>query len=137
MRQYPLKLDAWGISWDRYKELLHYCRQYDQMIARRDAIRGGFNDLRLTGLPHGSGVSDPTQRRAMAVEAISGQIADIEQSAIAANADIYRHILSNVTHGIPYEHLMCPCGRRQFYEARRKFFAVLDAKRESRTLGGS
>lgn len=136
MRNHPLKLDDFGISWDRYKELLHHCRQYDQLVARRNAIRAGFNDLRITGMPRGNQTSDPTAQRAVAVDAISGVISDIEQSAIAADSEIYQYILSNATRGIPYEHLICPCGRRQFYEARRRFFAILDRKRESRTLGG-
>lgn len=53
----------------------------------------------------------------------------IEQTAIAADPVIYPYILKSVTQGIKYEYMDAPCGRRQFYEARRVFFALLAEKR--------
>ena len=31
MREYAMKLDKLGISYDRYQELKHFCRQYDRL----------------------------------------------------------------------------------------------------------
>ncbi len=53
----------------------------------------------------------------------------IEQTAIEAESEIYPYILKNVTQGIKYEYMDVPCGRRQFYEARRVFFLLLAQKR--------
>lgn len=75
--------------------------QYDEK--RREAIEG--NALRRTDLEL------------------------IEQSAVEADPDIFPYILKNVTEGIPYEYMDVPCGRKQFYEARRVFFILLAQKR--------
>lgn len=53
----------------------------------------------------------------------------IEQTAIAADQVLYPYILKSVTQGIKYEYMDAPCGRRQFYEVRRIFFALLGEKR--------
>ena len=31
MREYAVRLKKLGISYDRYRELVHFCRQYDQL----------------------------------------------------------------------------------------------------------
>lgn len=49
----------------------------------------------------------------------------IEQAAIAADSDLCAYILRNVTRDEGITTLKPPCGRRQFYEARRKFFFLL------------
>lgn len=36
MRQRPMKMDAWGISFDAYKELYHFCQQYGEKKRRAD-----------------------------------------------------------------------------------------------------
>lgn len=53
----------------------------------------------------------------------------IEQTAIEADSELYQFIIKNVTEGIPWEYMEVPCGRRQFYEARRTFFVLLSKKR--------
>jgi len=50
----------------------------------------------------------------------------IEQAALLADSEIAPYILRNVTQGVPFHALMVPCGRRQFYEKRRRFFVELD-----------
>lgn len=130
MRRRPLKLGEWGISWERYMELSYYCRQYQQLLEQRDAIRAGFNDLRLTGQPRGNRTGDPTAQRAERAIAISRKLEDIELAAIQADGNLCAYILDNVARGIPYERLRCPCGRKQFYETRRRFFAILDERRK-------
>ena len=40
MREYAVKLGKMGISYDRYRELVHFCRQYDQLSEEsRELIR--------------------------------------------------------------------------------------------------
>lgn len=52
--------------------------------------------------------------------------AAIEEAARRAGAGLQRCIIRNVTEGVLYEEMPVPCGRRQFYAARRRFFAELD-----------
>ena len=53
----------------------------------------------------------------------------IEQTAIEANPYIAEFIIKNVTQGITYIYMNIPCSPNYFYKARRKFFDLLDKKR--------
>lgn len=53
----------------------------------------------------------------------------IEESAKEASPELYKYILQSVTQGTPYEYMDAPCGRNQFYNAKRKFFYRLSLKR--------
>ena len=125
MREYPLKLDRYGISRELYNELKWFCRQYPKKVAELGAIEGGFNDYTIDGLPRGSNTSSPTERRALLALSYREDTEAIEQSAIAADASLYQQIIDNVGRGVRYEDMAVPCGARQFYEARRKFFWIL------------
>lgn len=40
MREYAVRLEKIGISYDRYRELVHFCRQYDRLEeGARELIR--------------------------------------------------------------------------------------------------
>lgn len=41
MREYAVRLGKMGISYDRYRELVHFCRQYHQLaLPQRELIEG-------------------------------------------------------------------------------------------------
>ena len=128
MREYRLRLDEYGISGERYRELLHMCRQYDEMRRRLDRIRAGAEDPHASGSGAAGLVKDPTGNRAVraADSWCAARIHAIEQAAIAADPSLCRYILRNVTRGVSYERMDAPCGRRQFFEVRRRFFWELD-----------
>lgn len=128
MRDYPLKLSDYEIDGDLYRELLYFCRQHRKRVKELTAIRGGFNDVRARDMPRGSDTSDPTARRAERAMRLSRDVEAVEQAAIAADSGIYQFILKSVTEQMRYEYLPCPCGRRQFFEARRRFFWELANK---------
>jgi len=57
----------------------------------------------------------------------------IEQTALETDSSIYQSLLINITTGATYEQIIACgikilCGRRQFYEKRKKFFWILDSK---------
>lgn len=80
-------------------------------------------------MPHGKGnVSNPTEQQALKNTKCLGNILMIEQTCKEADSAIWKYLLMNVTEGTVYEHMNPPCGRRQFYESRRKFFYILDLK---------
>lgn len=132
MREYTLRLDGYGISGDRYKELLYMCRQYDEMRRRLDRIRAGADEPRPSGGGARGGVKDPTgSRAARAADSwCAARIHAIEQAAVAADPAVCRYILRNVTRGVSYDQMAAaariPCGREAFYTLRRKFFWLLD-----------
>ncbi len=124
-----LKLQKYGLSKNKYRELKNFCLQYREMIAEKNSYYG-ISAVRLTGVPGTGGISDPTFNVAARVEKLARDIRMIEQAAIEADASIWKYIIYNVADEIPYEKLdKPPCGRRQFYEARRKFFYLLSLKK--------
>ena len=145
----PLKLDAWGISWEEYKELTYFCLQYEQK--KREAA--ALLTLKLstpvpeiyhkagkeygTFMPHGGNrISDPTAATAAKRDRLLGDVHMIEQAAMAAGRlkngySIYPSLLRAVTTRGGVQAAMTdtdtrpPCGKNEFYEARRKFFWIL------------
>lgn len=123
----PIKLDAWGISWEEYKELTYFCLQYEQK--KKDAaalltiristptpdIYHTERKLTLSNgqektikvphgvfLPHGSGrTSDPVAATAAKRDRLLGDVRMIEQAAKAAcdgeGEGIYPALLKAVT----------------------------------------
>lgn len=119
-------MDDWGISFDAYKELYHFCQQYGEKrraaadLLKPSAQSGG------DGMPHGKGgVSDPVSRAAIRREQLLGDVKMIEQAAIAADAELYPYILHAVTTKDGMRSIRPPCGERQFRAARRRFFYLL------------
>ena len=125
-----LALDQYNIDRNRYRELYYFCKQYRQYKKQLGAIRGGFNTSMGDGMPRAQGGhSDPTAMRAQKAELLQSKIDRIERACICACEDkpaIYPMLLINITDNIRYEDLDVPCARKQFYEARRKVFWILN-----------
>ncbi len=112
----------------RQRELKYICRQYDEMRARLGAIRGGFNDLRRDGQPRGTRTGDPTASAAERALKLRAKVDAVETALGALPPGMRGPVRRNVTRGVPYERLGAPCGRKQFFEARRLFFIELDRR---------
>lgn len=127
MRNYNLRLEEYGISKELYHELRYFCLQYPRKKEQLDTLRAGFNNFEQDGMPRGTDISNPTEKRAM--HTLEHQYREdlevIEQSAIMADAKIYSQLIENVTRGTCWEKLSVPCGINQFYQARREFFYTL------------
>lgn len=121
-----LKLDSYGISKYAYRELKNFCLQYGEKKQKLAAIRG-LSAITYEDTPRGTSTGNPTQSKAERADKLEADIKLIEQTAIEADAGVYQSLIINVTNeDMPYEYLPVACGRRQFYEARRKFFFLLD-----------
>lgn len=129
---------CWNISWDEYKELVHFCRQYEQK--RRDSAAlltlPGGTPTPMTGkdgsaqwAPHGSGgLSDPVALAAEKRERLLRDIRMIERAAKIAGDEIAPWLLRNVTGKETITQIIargCPISERQFYRMRRRFFFIL------------
>lgn len=116
----------YGISKEKYRELMYFCMQYEDMKSR---IEYGMHSIDSDGQPHGSSVGSPTEEQAIRNERYAHNVRIIEEAAKEAAPELYKYILQSVTDGISYDYLDAPCGRHQFYNARRKFFYRLSLKR--------
>lgn len=132
MSKRDLALSGFGISAFRYRELSYFCLQYPE---KRRAVRElyGLTPPEMTGLPKRGGVSRPTEGRALKIARLTRDCELIDQTAKEIDPYIAPALVANVTTGITYEQMRArgreiPCGRRQFYERRQRFFRLLDQK---------
>lgn len=133
MRNLVLKLDDYGISEDRYRELMFFCYQYPKKRAQICAMAreesSGIREAR-----RGGGGDDPTLRAVIRREALLKDCEDVEQAVLEASGawgdvGIAKWLLSYVTKRDKPPIDTIPCGRRQFYDLRRRFFCALHVRR--------
>ena len=120
--------DNYEISKFRYMELLNFCRQYNELKRKLENCYGVRSPI-LSDLPRSGAKTSIVERQADAAEKYRDKIDKIEAAAYKASdgsKEIYMAIIRNVSTGVTYEHMSVPCGRRQFYEIRRRFFWLLD-----------
>ena len=130
MRRRDLNLDENGISSNRYRELLYFCRQYADKRKELASVRD-LDALSNDGLPHGNGVSKPTERKADIAIKLQEEISLIEDTAREVDPVNWVALIRNVTENdARYEYLQVYSGRRQFYEKRRQFFWLLDKRKK-------
>lgn len=126
MSKKDLSLGKYNISKAKYRELMYFCMQYKEW---QESIDYGMKGMVNDGMPHGSSIGSPTEDIAIRNEAALEKCRLIENTARDADIRIWKYILQNVTEGTAYEYMEVPVGRRQFYDARRKFFYLLAERR--------
>lgn len=123
-----LRLEKYDISTNRYRELKYFCMQYREKQSR---LRSITEIASFSGDCNSSGkISDRTANVAMQRMQLEKDIDLIEKSAMEADEELYPYIISNVADGIPYEYLWAPTSRTSFYALRRKFFLILNHKKQ-------
>lgn len=99
-----IKLDAYGISQNGYRELLYHCKQYREM------------QKQLTGT-------------SAAAAAARGKLEAIETAAAETDPVIGPYILKGIVEDIQYFCMPVPCSKQKYYRLRREIFARLAEKR--------
>lgn len=127
--------NKYWIEKHRYYELKHFCLQYPIWKKAYIALDGwsSKNNVVVEQFKK-SGISNPTERNAMARLFYSERIELIERVAADTNPELASYIIKAVTTGISYDHLKArieiPCCRDVYYELYRKFFWLLNKARE-------
>ena len=124
-----LKLEEFGISLSRYRELYYFCQQYHE---KKEALQRCYNvkSKPISSISENTRMlTNSAEQQMEKTDKLSRDIGLIEQTAQEAVGGLYPFLLKNVTEDITYEHMGVPCGRRQFYVMRRKFFCLLDQKK--------
>ena len=128
VRKRDMKLSDYNISRAKYNELKYFCMQYEEK--KREIHSGyGLRAVANDGLPKGNLPGNPTEQAAIRNAMLQHDVELIEQTAMAADADIYQWLLKNVTEGIGYDYLDVPICRSDFYGVRKYFFFLLAQKR--------
>lgn len=123
----------YGISKNRFRQLYYFCLQYPEWKDELKYNTDTMGAIAIDGMPKGTTTSDPTQALATRNAQLSTWCQLIEQTAIETDADIYQYIIKAVTNsGITYKYLSMimgiPCGKKMYYDRRRKFYWLLSQK---------
>lgn len=132
----PLNHSKYGISKNRFKELYYWCLQYsewrDELRYKTDTVRS----IEITDMPTVHGGRDATQDLAIRRAQLTQNCKIIEQTAIEADPDLYQYLLKAVTdEEVTYRYLKMvmgiPCGKKMYYDRRRKFYWLLSQRKLS------
>ncbi len=123
-----------GISQDRYRELLHFCRQYPEWKTEANSLLG-IRAIKMDGQPHGTGKSDPVAMAAEKRERLIEKINIVDTCARAVDDGAwYASIIQNVCIGRSYEQmdraLMPTSDRNAYFKKRRQFFEILNKAKQ-------
>lgn len=129
----PSRNSKYYISKQKFLTARHFCLQYNEWIEEYGRLASGdVSAINYTGMPHGSGCGNPTERNAMRMAELSQKIKTVEQTAIEADEDIAEWILKGVTlEYVTFDSLKAagmPCERDMYYDRRRKFYWLMAQK---------
>lgn len=131
MRDYLYRLEDYGITRERMRELIWICRQYAECRQKAAAIRRG-EPVDAPGRHKNSGwkPKDPTGDMAIrsADNRWARRVEQIEAAAKAADRSIWKYILKNACDGVPFTRMAVPCSKQYFDRARRLFYVELDRR---------
>ena len=135
VRSWDLRLDNYDISKERYRELKYFCLQYPDWkkeLTVADTVKAvSFKE----GGSRSGGIYDSTSELAARRTELQRKCSFVETAAAEADECISQYIIDAVTSDLSYTYLRTvrdmPCGKNQFYEARRKFFCYLSKIRDA------
>lgn len=135
MNKRNLKLDDYGISGARYRELCGFCQQYPEWMDELKYKTDTLNGIGITDMPRNpSPAGDQTETLAMRRVELQKKCELVEQTAIKADAELYQYIIKSVCYEEPFWYLRdvmgIPCSSRPFYDRRRYFFYLLDQNKK-------
>ncbi len=133
MRTYKITLEKYGISRAAYEELRGFCLQYKEKKAKiEDAI--SLKSPSFSGMPHGSGISDPTAKAGEAIAKWQEDIDLIESTAKEVDEFFAPWIIKSVTEDVPIWCLITkyglPSAEKVFAKKRRQFYYLLAVKKQ-------
>lgn len=129
------KKNKYWVEKNRYYELKYFCLQYPFWKKQYEAIDGygrGIMDINAEFRANVPG--DPTGNAVRTRSLYFERMELVEQAAIHADPDLASYILTAVTEGLSYNYLKArleiPCGRDMYYDRYRRFFWLLDQRRD-------
>lgn len=123
-----IRLHDYHISRDAYRELLYFCRQYDEKKKELQRLRG-LNIKSPDGMPRGGSISDPTAEAGARAAKLSSDCDMIEQAAQEADSYMAHNILLHATRGLSFYAMEVHASESTFNRARRRFYYLLAKKK--------
>lgn len=134
MSKRPLKLDGYGISSKRYKELCGFCEQYPDW--KKEITSHPYISAVQYGSepkPSNHENSDTTAKHALKMLKYKRNVELIEKVAKQADNEFWEFLIKSVCYEVPINYLISVEGmglcQASFYKRRRYFFYLLDIEK--------
>ena len=132
MRIYHPDYTSFGISRERYKELLAFCRQYQEWKAEASSLLG-VGAQKYSSMPHGTDVGDPVFKMVARREVLLDKIRLVEEVAEAVDGGKWRAaLIQNICMGKALRFidpvLLPTSHQNSFYKQKKTFFLLLNQK---------
>lgn len=121
-----------NITLGRYEELKGFCKQYDDWKEEARSLLG-ISAIKMDGMPHGTGKSDPVARAAERRERLLAKISIVEGCAKASGEEWAEAMIENVCRCKPWKiiketnaAILPTSDANTFYRHRRDFFEMLN-----------
>ncbi len=129
----PLNEKKYNITKHRFAELYHFCMQYPEWKDELNYKTDNINSIDISDMPVNHNNVSNVEKLALRRLQLESKCKIIEQTAIEADPELYQYILKAVTNeGISYNYLKMimniPCGKKMWYDRRRKFYYLLSEK---------
>lgn len=134
MNKRQLKLEKYGITSKRYKELCGFCEQYPDWKVFLELNKDGIKGISVDNIGGSkNGTSDRTASLAIKREEIQRKVDLIENTAKEASPDLWKYIIKSVCYEAPFWYIRdimnAPISRNSFYGQRKYFFYLLNQRR--------
>lgn len=135
MNKRKLKLDKYGITKSRYKELCGFCEQYPAWKQRlKDHAYVSSVGYKMTPGNPNKGTTDMTGNTAVKLSKIQANVDLIERVARQVDIDYWEAIIASVCYELSPNYIIAyhelPISQSAFYERRRYFFYILDKEKD-------
>lgn len=125
----PGKNSKWYLPRYEYMTVVNFCLQYPELKAKMYNI-SGLRGVNYDGMPHGSGVGDPTARQAEIIAEADRKIRIIESNVNRASGELSPWMLKAVTDDrATYDRLRyqegMPLTRNAFGVLRRQIYYLI------------
>lgn len=125
--------NKWFVEKDRYLELLHFCRQYETWKRKLNNL-SNLRAICSDDEPKSGEPGDPTANIAIACSKYTAKIDMVESAALEADEYIGKFILKGIIDDLSFDKLNAKyeigCCKDTYYDRYRKFFYILDKKRD-------
>ena len=116
-----------------FLQSLYFAYQYQEFLDELEMIGDGSRAISYDSQPHGEATGGALEDLAIRRAKVSCKIDAIESACREASSELYKWLIKGVTSDeVGYDYLRyqlnMPCGRRQYYEIRRKFYFILYQK---------
>lgn len=134
MSKRNLKLDGYGISRKRYKELCGFCEQYPDW--KKEITSHAYISAVQYGdepKPSNHDNSDTTAKHALKMLKYKRNVELIEKVAKMADEEFWEYLIKSICYEVPINYLISEEGmglsQSAFYNRRRYFFYLLDIEK--------